>query len=766
LIYSNALGCYFWADDFLPLSYLYAAAHGHPEILLHKLVSPWQEANVQLFYRPLSELTMALDYALWGANALGYHLTNLLLNIGSTLLLLAFAHHIFKRSYRPAWLPSFAAAALFAASPLHMETVVWMIGRVDSVCMFFYLLCCCLFAFGKSRPTIRRLSLGAYICALLCKETAITLPALLALYVYFFENIPSGGTPGPVMAQARIKNAVMATLPFWLTLIPYFAWRYAVLGTFLGGYIGSIGQTFSERWFDRFTLSSLFKIVYPYSDAYFDHTSLPVHWLHELYLAAAIFLFVRARICPWGRENLKVLGFSLLWLAICVLPTLPAFYLNSALTGGRFLYAATAPISMIALLVLAPDNQALAVIKRSTALILFCVGYIIPLGFAASMAFISYEDNKTLVAESTQVRQLKKEVERVCYTLPDRFQLAILNTPKREDGEHLLYTAAMLEAFLKPPVMPGDLSAKFSALSPNFYLVEDLANASLIRRLIAERRFRFVTWDRTGGRLLPVDLARGGTGNDPSSETSAAKIRRTVHQIVCNHEIQTYDVEFPNGIPLQTDAIEVQVERDPKVKVPSVSSDRQWCRLSWHTGETFLDEKTSSEQLVPSSGSGVCRYLVSCHQSWWICQPVHSLSIKIEGEVCRSSVVSVRAVSGKRIIPMLEPDSMLWRRFDTSYSAGGGKVRLWYDASCLPGARAAILEISGPNAYFEHYSRSLRDTRLCAHDERRIVCPGLKGNIDFSVEGKSIRQVRLAALDADGKVTGSVSDPVTISTGK
>ena len=78
----KALNCYFLADDFLCLEYIYKGFHGEPEILFQRLISPWQDRGVSLFYRPICDLLLYADYALWSRNAFGYHLSNLLLHIG------------------------------------------------------------------------------------------------------------------------------------------------------------------------------------------------------------------------------------------------------------------------------------------------------------------------------------------------------------------------------------------------------------------------------------------------------------------------------------------------------------------------------------------------------------------------------------------------------------------------------------------------------------------------------------------------------------
>lgn len=73
------------------------------------------------FLHPLTWLSLMLDYQLYGLNAGGYHLTNLILHILSTLLLF----WLFNRMTKAIWRSAFVAA-LFALHPLHVESVVWI----------------------------------------------------------------------------------------------------------------------------------------------------------------------------------------------------------------------------------------------------------------------------------------------------------------------------------------------------------------------------------------------------------------------------------------------------------------------------------------------------------------------------------------------------------------------------------------------------------------------------------------------------------------
>ncbi|MDM7913799.1 MAG: hypothetical protein QUU85_00835, partial [Candidatus Eisenbacteria bacterium] len=81
------------------------------------------------YYRPLTTLSYAADARLWGERSSGYHLTNLLLHLLASALVLRLLLRLgASRS------PALAGALLFAAHPIHVTNVAWISGRTDLLC--------------------------------------------------------------------------------------------------------------------------------------------------------------------------------------------------------------------------------------------------------------------------------------------------------------------------------------------------------------------------------------------------------------------------------------------------------------------------------------------------------------------------------------------------------------------------------------------------------------------------------------------------------
>jgi len=133
-------------------------------------------------WHPLIWLSFICDYQLHGLNAGGYHLTNLILHIMSTLLLF----WLFNRMTGAIWRSAFIAA-FFALHPLHVESVAWISERKDVLSAFFWMLTLCFYIYYTEKPVIRRylLVFFSFICALMSKPMVITLPVIMILLDYW-----------------------------------------------------------------------------------------------------------------------------------------------------------------------------------------------------------------------------------------------------------------------------------------------------------------------------------------------------------------------------------------------------------------------------------------------------------------------------------------------------------------------------------------------------------------------------------------------------
>lgn len=139
-------------------------------------------------YVPLSWMTLGLDYAAWGMNPFGYHLSSVVLHAANAVILFFLARTLFRLSddnTTDATTRDIAAAIvalLFAVHPLRVESVVWITERRDVLSLLFYLLSIAAYIRFAEHGTHRRsywIAIALFACALLSKATAMTLPAVL-----------------------------------------------------------------------------------------------------------------------------------------------------------------------------------------------------------------------------------------------------------------------------------------------------------------------------------------------------------------------------------------------------------------------------------------------------------------------------------------------------------------------------------------------------------------------------------------------------------
>lgn len=147
-------------------------------------------------YQPLSWLTLAVDYRIWGDRPFGYHLTNVLLHAAAAVVALAVLLGLIRAagrdhsgpSARPAMvLAAFIGALLFAVHPLRVESVAWVTERRDVLSSLLLLITVLLYlraqeqAAGRARNTTLAIALVVYVASLLSRAMGVTLPVLLVL---------------------------------------------------------------------------------------------------------------------------------------------------------------------------------------------------------------------------------------------------------------------------------------------------------------------------------------------------------------------------------------------------------------------------------------------------------------------------------------------------------------------------------------------------------------------------------------------------------
>lgn len=132
------------------------------------------------FYRPLTFLTLWLDYTIFGDAWWGYHIQNVLLHLTAALAVARVGRVIGLTEKTCRW-----AAAFFAAAAVNFEAVIWPAARFDLLATLFSLLAVergLAYARGTAGPRNGLLvSLVCYSAGVLSKESAYSFPLLLGV---------------------------------------------------------------------------------------------------------------------------------------------------------------------------------------------------------------------------------------------------------------------------------------------------------------------------------------------------------------------------------------------------------------------------------------------------------------------------------------------------------------------------------------------------------------------------------------------------------
>jgi len=133
-------------------------------------------------WHPLTWLSHALDYELYGLNPAGHHATNILLHALNVVLLFLLLFRTTGARGR-----SLLVAALFALHPLNVESVAWIAERKNVLSTLFFLLTLAAYVWYARKPELKRyLALVAlFALGLAAKPMVITLPFVLLLLDYW-----------------------------------------------------------------------------------------------------------------------------------------------------------------------------------------------------------------------------------------------------------------------------------------------------------------------------------------------------------------------------------------------------------------------------------------------------------------------------------------------------------------------------------------------------------------------------------------------------
>lgn len=138
-----------------------------------------------LYYKPLMSASFAVIYTVFGERPWAFHLFQIMLHIGTTLLFYIILQRLWKRE----WI-AFAVVLLFLIHPQNVETVVYISSLQDTLYMFLGMLGLTWIVIndGELKPIDFCVAGTCVFLALLAKETGILFGVIIAIYMSLFRK--------------------------------------------------------------------------------------------------------------------------------------------------------------------------------------------------------------------------------------------------------------------------------------------------------------------------------------------------------------------------------------------------------------------------------------------------------------------------------------------------------------------------------------------------------------------------------------------------
>jgi Flp pilus assembly protein TadD len=295
------------------------------------------------YWRPLTWLSHMADVQLYGLQAGGHHLSNVLLHMLNAILLFL----VLRRMTGALW-RSAAVAALFAIHPLRAESVAWVTERKDVLSGLFWWLTTWAYLAYAARPfSWRRYAwvVVLFMLALMAKPVVMTLPFFLLLLDYWPLKRLWGQSPVSLVDTGDCPHGTRVTISFLLIeKLPLVALSaVSALITFqMQRQIGTTGLAgvipFSVRAANSVVASAAYLLdtiwPYPLAAIYPFRTAIPA-W--HVWGAAALLVSVTA-FAIWKAARFPYVLVGWFWYLGVLLPVSGLVQMGFQSRADRFTY--------------------------------------------------------------------------------------------------------------------------------------------------------------------------------------------------------------------------------------------------------------------------------------------------------------------------------------------------------------------------------------------------------------------------------------------
>jgi Flp pilus assembly protein TadD len=285
-------------------------------------------------YRPLRDVSHAIDRIIWKQDPMGHHITNVLIHALAALVVFQIGLCIFPEvmpgGREPAVWPAFLAAIFFGLHPIQTECVSWISGRRDILCGLFYLTGLLMFIryYLSGRKYYIAGIIVCYFLSMSSKEMGVTLPLVLILYEYFFmrERRKSKSR----MKYIYVSLLVVAVVFSMLTLDVSTGQKRTSL---YGGsrYLTSLGML-------KVVTKYIKLLVFPVGLCAEHMVSIPKTIREPAVLVSLLIVTVIVVIGAMSFRKNRAVSFCILWFFITLLPVSNVIVPVGNMMAERYMY--------------------------------------------------------------------------------------------------------------------------------------------------------------------------------------------------------------------------------------------------------------------------------------------------------------------------------------------------------------------------------------------------------------------------------------------
>ena len=315
----------------------------------YMFMPPEKEAKEALYYRPLIYASMVLDKVLWGVSAFGFHLSNIVLNALSAVLMYLFVLLLLGVfEYEGKYQAAFISGVLFALYPMHVESVSWVSGRSDVLCALFFFLALISHILSLRKTGFLLLTAAGFFLSLLSKETAVIFPVTVLAFDLLNR---SPGRKANILRYAAY--ACVLVLFFYLRGRAYINIPELSSVRVSGGMTGpeGVSRIAGALGVVKVMLASYIyyytKLVFPFTFNAFTESA--PDGLRYIFVAVMVFGLTALGAAYSIKKRKNAAAFALLWMPVTLFPSvlISLTDIPSASVAERYLYIPSAGFCLL-----------------------------------------------------------------------------------------------------------------------------------------------------------------------------------------------------------------------------------------------------------------------------------------------------------------------------------------------------------------------------------------------------------------------------------